>query len=314
MILPLAKRLFPLLILSLLLFPECGAPKRWRSSTLLFFDTVCELRIFCSQSAFRTSEDAIRLVFSEVEKRFAPGAKVVSSPVVLNLFHRAMDVYRNTEGCFDITVGPLSRVWGFRDGNPHVPPIEDIQAALLFVGMDEIDEKNERLFLPSGAELDWGGIAKGLGVDLASQALIQSGIQRGFINAGGDLYCWGKNPDNQAWRVGIKHPREGGFLGVISLSNKGAATTGDYQRFFLEEGTRYHHVFDPRTGYPPQDKQSVTVVGPETLVCDALSTAVFVSFSPEAMMKKYPEYGAVVVLSSGKVLVIGNDCGFRRAD
>jgi len=81
-------------------------------------------------------------------------------------------------------------------------------------------------------ELDWGGIAKGFAVDLASQALIQMGVKNGFINAGGDLYCWGKNPEQNSWQIGIKHPRANGVSAILSLSNIGAATTGDYQRYF----------------------------------------------------------------------------------
>jgi thiamine biosynthesis lipoprotein len=297
-----------------LLIPACRVAEKWHSSTFLFFDTICEIKAFCTQPAFLASEEEVRMIFSETEKHFAPGAKDFSSPIILNLFHRALDVYNNTGGCFDITVGPLSRAWGFRTGTPHVAHPEQIAEALSHVGMDKITEEGARLLLQPGMELDWGGIAKGLGIDLASRALIRSVITRGFINAGGDLYCWGENPDNQAWQVGIKHPRAGGFLGVLALSDKGAATTGDYQRFFMEEGVRHHHVFDPKTGLPSRGKQSVTVVGPETLLCDALSTAVFVSREPKAILDKYPDYGAIIVDSDGRISLVGKIADFRKIE
>ena len=141
--------------------------------------------------------------------------------------------------------------------------------------------------------------------------MIQTGIKNGFINAGGDLYCWGKNPDQESWRIGIKRPRGSGISAILYIADTGAATTGDYQRFFIQEGIRYHHVFDPKSGYPSEGKQSVTVVGPETLVCDALSTALFVSGQPEEILKKFPDYGAVIIDSEGKVLLIGKEYPIR---
>jgi thiamine biosynthesis lipoprotein len=160
-------------------------------------------------------------------------------------------------------------------------------------------------------ELDWGGIAKGYGIDLAVRVLIDMGIRRGFVNAGGDLYCWGRNPDDRPWRIGVQHPRAAGFLGVIEMEDEGAATTGDYQRYFFESGVRWHHVFDPRTGYPARGKQSVTVVGPETAVCDALSTALFVSDEPETVLKSFPDYGAVLVDEKGAPRLIGKPVRLR---
>lgn len=244
-------------------------------------------------------------IFSEIESHFSPGTENYSSPVVLNLFKKALRVYHDSNGCFDITVAPLSRVWGFFSKSFSVPAPQQIKSILKLIGMEKVEEKNKTLILLPGMELDWGAIAKGFGIDLASQSLIEMGISRGFINAGGDLYCWGKNPDNQAWNIGIKHPRKNGFLGALSISDLGAATTGDYQRYFVKDGVRYHHIFDPRTGYPVHGKQSVTVYGPETVLCDALSTALFVSQQPDKILEKYPDYGAIVADSDGNLSFLG---------
>lgn len=168
--------------------------------------------------------------------------------------------------------------------------------------------------LPPEMEIDWGGIAKGYGIDLAAQALKNLGIVKGFINAGGDLYCWGANPENKAWQIGLKHPRKEGFLGVLSLAEKGAATTGDYQRFFIKEGVRYHHIFDPKSGYPSRGKQSVTVVGPETTLCDALATAIFISDHPDSILILFPEYGAIIIDANGRMSQAGKNYPFRLID
>ena len=195
-----------------------------------------------------------------------------------------------------------------------MPAPEQIKSALKLIGMEYIEERNATLIFLPGVGLDWGAIAKGFGIDLASKSLVQMGISSGFINAGWDLYCWGNNPNNQSWNIGLKHPRENGFLGILSISYLGAATTGDYQRYFVKDGIRYHHVFDPRTGYPAQGKQSVTICGPETLICDALSTALFVSQEPEIILEKYPDYGAIIVDSDGNLSFLGKTYPFTTIE
>jgi len=309
----LVRKLFPLpLILFLLL--SCQVKEKWQTSTLLVFDTLCEVKVFCSSAKFKSCQEEVQRIFSEIESSFSPGAGDFSSPLVINLFHSSLKVNNDSEGCFDITVGPLSRLWGFFTKSNFVPAPERIKSALKYIGMEKIKEENGALILLPGMELDWGGIAKGLAVGLASESLIKMGIASGFVNAGGDLYCWGKNPDNQAWQVGIKHPRKSGFLGVLSLENLSAATSGDYQRFFVMNGVRYHHIFDPKTGYPAQGKQSVTVIGPDALFCDALSTALFVSQKPERILEKYPEYGAILVDSNGNLSFAGRTYPFRSIE
>ena len=302
------------LFLSVLIFlhVSCsGGAESWQMATLLFFDTVCEINLSCTPSDFESAKEKIKEIFHGIEADFSPGSRSHASSSVIILYQKALDIYHGSEGCFDITVAPLSHIWGFRDQSYRIPSTEEIQQALEKIGMAKIIlKKNELLLLP-GMELDWGGVAKGFGIDLASQAMIQAGIKNGFINAGGDLYCWGKNPDRQLWRIGIKHPRNGGVSAILSIADAGAATTGDYQRFFIHEGIRYHHVFDPKTGYPSQGKQSVTVVGPETSVCDALSTALFVSAQPKKIIHKFLEYGAVIIDSEGKISVIGKTYPIR---
>ncbi len=309
----LAKKLFSLLLV-LSLFLSCQVKEKWQTSTLLVFDTLCEIKVFCSSAKFKSCQEEVQRIFSKVESSFSPGAADYSSPLVINLFHRALQVSQDSEGCFDITVGPLSRLWGFFNKSNLLPSPEKIKSTLKYVGIEKILEQDGALVLLQGMELDWGGIAKGLAVDLASQSLIKMGVSSGFINAGGDLCCWGKNPDSQPWQVGIKHPRKSGFLGVLSLENLAAATSGDYQRFFEVNGVRYHHIFDPKTGYPAQGKQSVTVIGPEAVFCDALSTALFVSQKPERILEKYPEYGAILVDSKGNLSFAGKAYPFRAIE
>lgn len=293
------------------LFICCAPKEKWQTSTLIYFDTVCEVKLHCFPSEFNSYQKEVRRVFSEIEIHFSPGARDFSSPIVLSLYHKALNIYYDSNGCFDITIGSLSRIWGFLNKSFRIPSKEEIEVVLNFIGMDKIKEEEGVLILEPSIELDWGGIAKGLGIDLAQQSLKSMGIKRGFINAGGDLFCWGKNPENDTWKIGINHPRENGYIGILAISGVAAATTGDYQRFFKIDGIRYHHIFNPQTGYPAKGKQSVTVIGPKTLICDALSTALFVSENPEKILKKYPNYGAIIVDSEGKVFMFGREYLFR---
>ncbi len=290
----------------------CRVPEKWHSYTLLFFDTVCDVQVFGpAEQLPRTREDISRS-FASCEELFSPGKENLSDPFVLDLYQKALRVNRDSAGSFDITVGRLTDLWGFLSGDYRIPSPEELKAALPFVGMGKIRLAEHRLILQPNIKLDWGGIAKGWGVDVAARALRARGIKRGFINAGGDLYCWGANPDRRAWRVGIKNPRGRGYLGVISVTDMGVATSGDYQRYFERDGRRYHHILDPATGYPATGKTSVTVIGPETALCDALSTALFVSPDPRAIIEKYPGYGAILADESGRLILIGKIFPFDR--
>ena len=220
-----------------------------------------------------------------------------------------------SDGRFDPCLGKASSLWnvGERQNPPAASAIARFAGELLYRELEVGRWRGEPVvrLRSDAAAIDLGGIAKGYGIDRAVQALKARGISRGFLNAGGDMYCWGLNPQGRPWQIGIKHPREEGYWGVLSIRDLGAATAGDYQRYFIQNGVRYHHIFDPRTGSPARGKQSVTVVGPETSVCDALSTALFVSESPERILTHYPEYGAYLVYADGKQASMGKDFPFR---
>ncbi|MBD3413323.1 MAG: hypothetical protein GF421_02700 [Candidatus Aminicenantes bacterium] len=298
------KKLLVLLCLSSFLL-HCGLQKTWLRSSLMFFNTVCELRVYSSGPEFLRAKRQVQDIFSSIEKLFSPGRSGNRSSQFEYLLKKSLEIHKKTGGCFDITLGILKEAWGFASGCHRIPSEEEIYHLMISLGMDQIQITDNQILIPEKIKLDWGGIAKGYGVDLASQALRDLGIKKGFINAGGDIYCWGTNPNQENWNIGIQHPRKQGYVGVLSITDMGAATSGDYQNFFIKNNTRYHHIFDPSTGYPAKGKQSVTIIGPEVHVCDALSTAVFVSEKTDAILKKFPNYGAIVVNDQGEVFEYG---------
>jgi thiamine biosynthesis lipoprotein len=150
-------------------------------------------------------------------------------------------------------------------------------------------------------QLDLGGIAKGYAVDRAVAILKQHGVANAAVNAGGDMYLLGQRPE-RPWRIGIQHPREEkGVLETVQISNRAVVTSGDYERFFEKDGVRYHHIFDPQTGIPARECQSVTIITDSVALGDALATAVFV-LGPKAgltLLEQFPQAEGLVIAADG---------------
>lgn len=183
-------------------------------------------------------------------------------------------------GRFDPTVGPLVRLWGVGEGRTEPPSPVEIAAARRLVDYRRVmvDQAEGRLYLPQrGMALDLGGVAKGYAADRAAAALRARGVSSALIDAGGNIVALGTRPGGRPWRIGIRHPRrEGQILGVLSVADRAVVTSGDYERFFLHGGRRYHHILDSHTGRPAEGFTSVTIVAPSSTLADLLSTAVFV--------------------------------------
>jgi FAD:protein FMN transferase len=217
---------------------------------------------------------------SEVSKiNQAAGLQPVPvSPEVYEVIERAIYWAGQTDGALDISVGPIQELWQFDSDHPSLPDKTAIEQKLAKVGYGKIHLESQTVFLSEkGMQLHLGAIAKGYAVDQAANILQKNDIHHAFINAGGDLKTLGNRPDKTAWKIGLQHPRKPeSILASFSLSGKSVATSGDYQRYFELEGTRYHHILNPKTGYPVTGMTSATVVTDTVMDADALSTALFV--------------------------------------
>jgi thiamine biosynthesis lipoprotein len=253
---------------------------------------------------------------SEVARiNLAAGAHPVSvSPETLLLIARALEFGELSGGAFDLTVAPLLRLWRFAEGGGEVPPEKSLRAATALVDFRRVvaDRAAGTVYLPkSGTEIDLGGIAKGYVVDRAVDVLRQSGITSASVDAGGDIRLIGGKPGGRPWRVGVRHPRERDrIIAVLELLDSAVVTSGDYERYFMLGGTRYHHLLDPDTGLPAAGLASVTVVAADATTADALSTTVFVMGRERglALIESLPGVEAIlvtaeldVILSSGLV-------------
>lgn len=228
------------------------------------------------------------------------GGKV--APETAEVVALGLDVARRSNGAFDMTLGRLKTLWGIDQENPVVPTQEAIAEALEGVGFRALSLEGLNLVKQSPQLMvDLGGIAKGYIVDRAVVVLKNHGITSGAVNAGGDMYLLGQHPEHP-WRIGIQHPREqGGILATVQVRDKAVVTSGDYERFFEQDGQRYHHIFDPETGSPARGCQSVTVITDSVALGDALATALFV-LGPQKgleLLADYPGSEGLIVAADG---------------
>jgi thiamine biosynthesis lipoprotein len=206
---------------------------------------------------------------------------VVVDPAVFEVIEEGLRYGRLSEGRFDITIGPLVSLWHIGYDDARVPSPEEIKAALPLVDLDrvEIEPEEMKVSLESeGMLMDLGAIAKGFIADRIADSLKSRGFERGIINLGGNVLTLGSKPGNLPYRIGIQNPWEprGASVGVLELEDLSLVSSGDYERFFIEDGVKYHHILDTATGYPVENSlTAVTIVSERSVDGDGLSTSVF---------------------------------------
>jgi len=203
------------------------------------------------------------------------------SDLLWDVLIKSKKFYELSDGAFDISAGPLMKLWGFHRKRKSLPSKEEIEKARKVVGLDKIifNKQDKSIkFTVDGIKLDLGGIAKGYAVELAAEAAKKHGIKSGLINLGGNAYCFPEPPPGKkVYVIGVRHPRDKTALcGAVELLDKSVATSGDYERYVVINGQKYAHIMDPTTGKPVQKMLAVTVVTPNATTADALSTSIFI--------------------------------------
>ena len=281
-----------------LLLSACSQEPEIHNQRLLVFGTIVDISIAdvdeqTALKAIKAVEEDFRYMH-ESWHAWQPGAlnrintllpttgRFTLAPSVLPVFAKAAELENKSGGLFNPAVGNLIALWGFHsDELPTGPPPSDSDIKNIVAqkpSMKDLEINDIYLRTDNRAiKIDMGAFAKGYGIDVAIDHLREFGIKNAIINAGGDLRGIGKKGD-RAWRIGIRHPRNNSILASLEVSgDESVFTSGDYERFYEYEGKRYHHIIDPRTGYPADKTTSVTVIHSDGATADAAATALFIA-------------------------------------
>ncbi len=231
---------------------------------------------------------------SQVNQRAAEGPVEVSTEL-FGLLARCVEYSRASEGAFDVTVGPLMKLWGFYKGSGRLPHRAEVRGVLGRIGYRNLildANAGTVRFARKGIEIDLGGIGKGYAVDVMAGVLKQHGIASALISAGGSsIYALGAPPGEAGWKVKIRDPRNSRLtVEEVILKDESMSTSGSYEKFFRARGRMYSHIMDPRTGFPAQGMLSVSVVAPKTLDSEAWTKPLYILGRAWAAKHKPPGF------------------------
>lgn len=242
-------------------------------------------------------------VISAVNRDAAHGP-VVASPELYAIVERAIDISVLTQGAFDITYDSVGQHYDFRDGRRPDQALIDAEKAKINYRLVRLDPDAETIFFQQdGVRINLGGIAKGYVVEQGIDILRGAGIEHAIVTAGGDSRLLGDRR-GRPWMIGIRDPRSDGVVAIsVPLEDEAISTSGDYERYFEEDGVRYHHILSPSSGAPATGVRSATVFGPDAVMTDALSTSVFVMGVDRGLklIGCLPDYESIVIDEAGQI-------------
>lgn len=285
-----------LIFIVVLLLGGCSASKNEHSETQLMLDTVCTIRAggenaesaVCAAFAKIAEIEALTDYYSETSEVSAinhaeVGESIPLSEDVAKILTAAMEVSRKSDGAFDITIAPVKDLWKFSDSSHEPPSQDEISAAMQQVGYRNllVDTTGKTLTKTADCKIDLGGAAKGYAADCAAEVLKQHNCEYAVIDLGGNVYVFGSNPSRRSdeWLIGIQKPfsENGSYSQTVALSEGAVVTAGSYQRYFEWNGKLYHHILDPKCGYPSDSGISgASIKADNALYADCLSTACMV--------------------------------------
>lgn len=240
---------------------------------------------------------------SDINRR-AANEPVVAGDELMFLLRRSLEISRLTGGAFDITYESVGQHYDFRNRERPEVAVVDAEKELIDFRLLSLDDASGTVFFKAkGVRINLGGIAKGYVVECGVAVLRNAGVQYAVVTAGGDSRLLGDRR-GQPWMVGIRDPRVDGEVAMtVPLADEAISTSGDYERFFDEDGVRYHHIISPSTGNPASGVHSATVIGPDAVWTDALSTSVFVMGVEQGlgMIATLPEYESIVIDDDGRI-------------
>ena len=296
------------------------AQAEWVGDARPMMGTEVSVRLWHDDAAI--GEEIVEQIFAEVDRidrlmstykddsrisqinRLAATEPVVAGDELFQLIRRSLDISVLTRGAFDITYDSVGQHYDFRNRQRPDDATVEAERQLIDFRFVELDQAAGTVrFREEGVRINLGGIAKGYVVERGVSILRSRGVQNGIVTAGGDSRLLGDRR-GQPWMVGIRDPRADGQVAIsVPLEDEAISTSGDYERYFEEGDTRYHHIIQPSTGEPAGGVHSATVVGPDAVITDALSTSVFVMGVDQGLrlIATLPDYESIVIDEDGRI-------------
>lgn len=289
------KKIIPLL-LCVVLFTSCVSNAK-HEKTIFSMDTEINMTVYgknAEEALIKAEEEIKRMNEKYSVANMAKTSQSIDEETEA-LLTLAEEIKKETDGAFDINVAPIVRIWGFYsqefgEKNHRVPTQDEINEALSAA--------------EQGIYLDFGAVAKGYCADQLVEIMRTEGVTSAVLSLGGNVALIGQNPEGEDWTVGIQNPFESGLYATIKASDETIVTSGDYVRYFEQNGKRYHHIINPKTGYPAESGlASVTVISDSGARADALSTALFVMGKDKAIdfWSENKNFGMILITKDGKI-------------
>lgn len=290
----------------------------YQSNSGMVFGTVYNITYECDSDLHQ----AIKAELQKVDNSLSPfnehsvitainqNQDVKPDEMFLTVFNKAMEISRETDGAFDITVAPLVNAWGFGFKNGSQPNRQQVDSLRRLIGYEKVILKNDRIVKQSpDIMLDCSAIAKGYGSDVVARFLQQQGVKNFMVEIGGEVVTSGVNPQRLPWRIGVTKPTDdslsikGEIQSVLNVTDLAMATSGNYRNFYYKGGKKYAHTIDPKTGYPVQHSLlSATVLAKDCATADAYATSFMVLGIDGAkkVLERHPELMAYFIYADDK--------------
>jgi thiamine biosynthesis lipoprotein len=287
------------------------------TKSLFAMDTSIDLKIYGDEAVLDKAEEEINRIESLLSKTkseseiYALNNKTSDtvSTETEKLLNTALKLGEETNGAFDITIAPVVELWGFPDKNFRVPETEELNKALESVDYKNITLENGKVNIKNNSQIDLGGIAKGFTSDSLMKLFAENGIKSGLVSLGGNVQAIGTKPNGDMWNVAIQNPfDESGesYIGAVKIADKAVITSGGYQRYFVYDDVKYHHIINPETGYPADSGLvSVTIVSENGTLADGLSTSLYVMGLEKSieLWKTHNDFDVVFVTENNEIYI-----------
>lgn len=319
-----AYKLIAAILCAALIFalPGCGKTQAQAHKQLFAMDTIMTLTAYGDKAdaGVQAATDVITGLEKELDPEIegsavnamdkAGGSGVTVPAAITDMLAAAKTVYERSGGALDLTVYPLSKLWGFIDldsgGEGYVPTAAEIDAQLQKLCFDKITVAGDTVTIPAGGEISFGSVAKGYTSDTVIAAMRAAGVDSAVISLGGNVQTLGVKADGSKWSVGVEDPNSpGANAAILSVGETAVITSGSYQRYFEKDGKTFHHIIDPHTGSPAQSGlKSVTIVDKSGVEADCLSTALFVLGEKAALdyWRTYGGFEMIMISEDGRMI------------